>query len=357
MPPDSQKIPIVVLSGFLGSGKTTLLNALLRHPSFESTAVIVNELGDIGIDDLLVASAEENVVLLKSGCLCCSLLNTLRETLLDLFARRRTGALPPFRRVVVETTGLADPAPILQSLLRDRMLTRDFAFDELVVVVDGVFGVRELDEHREARQQAALADRLVISKLDLADAAAAAALSERLRSLNPLAPIVEGRGGGTTAEDVFGPAGKGSAERRMPFAVKTGGPEPSHAHAHHRHDAEVRADSFFIKRSIAWSGVGGWTEAAGEFFGPALLRCKGLLAVTGASGPVLLQGVQGVFAPPEVLARWPSCDRRSRLVCITRALEPALLRASLSILHIEAGAFRPATVGEMLVLHDEEGTA
>ncbi len=352
MPSDSPRIPIVVLSGFLGSGKTTLLNALLRHPSFESTAVIVNELGEIGLDDLLVASAEEDVVLLNSGCLCCSLSNTLRETLLDLFARRRTGDLPPFQRVVVETTGLADPAPILQSLLRDRMLTRDFAFEELVVVVDGVFGARELDEHREARQQAALADRLVISKLDVADAAAAVALKARLRALNPLAAIVEGRGAGTAAADVFGHPSEGSAERRAPLAIETPEVEPSHAHVH---DPAVRADSFVIERPIGWSGVSGWIEAAGAFFGTALMRCKGLLEVAGASGPVLLQGVQGVFAPPEVLARWPGEDRRSRLVCITRGLDPALMRASLAILHIEAGAYRPATVEEMLTLHAEQG--
>ncbi len=329
--------PVIIITGFLGSGKTTLLNALLAHPDFHDTAVIVNELGDIGLDNLLVEAVEENVVLLSSGCLCCGLMNSLRETLLDLHARRARG-MASFSRVIVETTGLADPGPIVQSLLRDPMTDGDFAFDRVVTVVDALLGEGELDRHGEARRQASIADRLVLSKLDLAEPAAVIRLRERIRRLNPLAPIVEGRGDASTPEEILG-------DPDAPLLARV---PAVHDHAHGRHEAEVRADSFIVEGAIEWAGLAAWTEMVREFFGARMLRCKGLLAVRGATGPVLVQGVQTVFAPPRALAAWPDADRRSRLVCISQDLDPDLLRASLATLHIPAGTHRPGTVAEML---------
>lgn len=329
--------PVIILTGFLGSGKTTLLNALLARPEFADTAVVVNELGEIGLDDLLVEAVEENVVLLSSGCLCCGLMGSLRETLLDLHARRLQGAAA-FSRVIVETTGLADPGPIVQSLLRDPMVVGDFVFDRVVTVVDALLGEAELDRHAEARRQAALADRLVFSKMDVADPAAVASLRQRIRGLNPVAAIVEGRGADSTPEEILGGPDDAMLERAI----------EAHVHDHGEHEGDVRADSFIIDGAVEWAGLAGWIEMVREFFGDRLLRCKGLVHVRGVAGPVLIQGVQTVFAPPQALEAWPGPDRRSRLVCISQNLDEALLRASLPTLHIEAGAHRPGTIAEML---------
>lgn len=333
--------PVIILTGFLGSGKTTLLNALLARPAFADTAVVVNELGEIGLDDLLVEAVEENVVLLSSGCLCCGLMGSLRETLLDLHARRVQGTAT-FSRVIVETTGLADPGPIVQSLLRDPMVVGDFVFDRVVTVVDALLGDGELDRHVEARRQAALADRLILSKIDVAEPEAVARLRERIRRLNPVAAMVDGRGAWSTPEDVLGGEDDPMLERAVDAHVR------DHDHDHGEHESDVRADSFFIEGPIEWAGLAGWIELVREFFGDRLLRCKGLIEVRGVAGPVLVQGVQTVFAPPQALDSWPGPDRRSRLVCISRDLDEALLRASLPTLSIPAGEHRPGTIAEML---------
>ena len=276
-------------------------------------------------------------MLLSSGCLCCGLMGSLRDTLLDLHARRIQGSAS-FGRVIVETTGLADPGPIVQSLLRDPMVVGDFVFDRVVTVVDALLGEAELDRHVEARRQAALADRLVFSKIDVANPAAVDRLRERIRRLNPVAAIAEGRAGASTPDDILGSRDDEMLER----------PPTAHVHDHGEHAGDVRADSFIIDGPVEWAGLAGWIEMVREFFGERMLRCKGLIEVRGAAGPVLVQGVQTVFAPPQALAAWPGPDRRSRLVCISQDLDEALLRASLPTLHIAAGAHRPGTIAEML---------
>ncbi len=328
------RMPVAVLTGFLGSGKTTLLNRLLRHPDLHDTAVIVNELGEIGLDHLLVVGGQDNIVLLNAGCLCCAMLDSFKETLADISYKRARGEVPPFARVVVETTGLADPAPILQSLLRDSFLNEHYSLGAVVTTVDAILGDSELDKHPEAMKQAAVADHLIVTKTDMTGGASPPALLARLRTINPTAVLHE-RGAELGPDTLFA-------------ASKVILPAHVHAHGHHAHD--IHSESFVIEKPVTWSGVGGWIDFAREFFGSGLLRCKGLLEVVGVPGPVLLQGVQTVFASPQRLAAWPDADHRSRLVCITQGIDPDILRRSLTILHAEPGTYRPASLRDLLAI-------
>ncbi len=315
----ASRIPVTMLTGFLGSGKTTLLNSALRDPRLRGTAVVVNELGDVGLDHLLVAGSAENVALLESGCICCGVLNSLRDTLLDLLARSLAGQLPRFDRVVVETTGLADPAPAIQSLLRDSLL-RDFRYDGLVTTVDAVHGVRSLAEYDEAVAQVSLADRLVVTKTDVTGNGIPVPLRERLLELNPPAARELATRGDDAA--LLGPL--------PPFAP----PFFSGSAAAGVHAGTVRSDVFRIETPVGWPGLAAWMETARTEFGAALLRCKGLLRVDGEALPVLVQGVQGLFAPPRRLDAPPA--PAPFLVCIHRGIDPARLRASLAVLQAPA---------------------
>lgn len=339
------RLPVLVLTGFLGSGKTTLLNALLGHPELEDTAVVVNELGEIGVDHLLVTGSVDNILLLDGGCLCCSLLGTLRDTLLDLYGRRSVGEVPPFRRVLVETSGLADPAPILQTLLRDSLVGPYYRLDGLVTVVDALFAETELEQYRESVQQVALADRLIVTKTDLTGGHCPPTLEVQLRSLNASAPLHAAQFG------VIEPArllGSGKISLRE-LALRGDEPGDTDRAGHQsRHSPAVRTDSFVLAEPATWAGLAGWTDLVKEFFGKNMLRCKGILKLAGVDGPVLVQGVQNVFAQPVTLDSWPDNERYSRLVCISRDLDPAALRASLKLLHAEPGTYRPASIQELI---------
>jgi G3E family GTPase len=194
--PPPTRLPVTVLTGFLGSGKTTLLNALLRRSDLKDTAVIVNELGEIGLDHLLVSNSPDRTVLLNNGCLCCEMLNSFKETLADLYHRRAKSEVPPFNRVITETTGLADPAPIVQTVLRDSFVSFYFQLEGVATTVDAALGEIELNEHREAVQQAAFADTIIITKVDLTAGQPPPALHARLRQINPTATITSWHKGG-----------------------------------------------------------------------------------------------------------------------------------------------------------------
>jgi len=332
----SDVIPVTVLTGFLGAGKTTLLSRLLRDPALKDTAVIINEFGEVGLDHLLVEKSGENFVELSSGCLCCTIRGDLIDTLRELFLKRVKGQVPWFKRVVIETTGLADPAPILHTLLNDPLVAANFALDGVVTVIDAVNGFASLDAHPEALKQAAVADRLVISKTDLPEARTAA-LTARLKALNPAAPVL------TPDEAMDDPARLLSAGL-YDVAGKTadvndwlraeayedghaGHDHHGHDHAHHdhtapdvnRHDDHIRSYSIIRDKPIGGVAFTMFLELLVANKGDDLLRVKGLLNITERPGqPAVLHGVQHIFHPVSWLDQWPSDDHRSKIVFITR---------------------------------------
>lgn len=346
-------LPVTVLTGFLGSGKTTLLRRLLQDPRLRGTAVIVNEFGEIGLDHLLVADAEEQMVELSSGCLCCTVRWDLITTLDRLHARRAAGELS-FERVVVETTGLADPAPILHTLMSDPKIAGRFRLDGVVTAVDAVNGEGTLDRHTEAVKQAAVADRLVLTKSDLAGEEQAERLRARLRALNPAAPLETAVQGEIGPDRLFGcglydPAGKipevGRWLRQEAYAESG---HDHHGHGHHghghhdhhghdpnRHDERIRA--FCVTRDEPVSGLAFslFLELLVANRGADLLRVKGIVAVAERPDtPAVIHGVQHLFHPVTWLEAWPDGDRRSRLVFITRDVPQAWVEKLLDALTV-----------------------
>ncbi|WP_156312165.1 CobW family GTP-binding protein [Methylobacterium platani] len=315
--PRGAATPVTLLTGFLGAGKTALLARLLRRPDLRDTAVLINEFGEVGLDHLLVEPLEGEVALLRGGCVCCSIRGDLKAALIDLHDRRRRGLVPDFRRVVIETTGLADPGPAVATLVADPVLRHAFATAAIVTVVDAVNGARTLDAHPEAVRQAACADRLVLSKTDLAEPGVAASLRGRLAALNPLAPIAD-----LTLDDApeaalltDDPTGPASARRWLCAEV------PAVPHG--------PAGAVLIESGpVDWTRFGLWLGMLLHRHGARILRLKGLVAIAGAATPVVIQGVQHLVHPPRHLPAWPEGEARTRLVLIGHDLDGALLRRS-----------------------------
>ena len=307
-------IPVFVVTGFLGSGKTTLLNRLVRHPGFGDTAVIVNEFGEIGIDHLLVESALEGTVLLASGCLCCTVRGDLVDTLGDLAAKRDAGLVPEFARVVIETTGLADPAPVLRTLMGEPTVTARYRLAGVVTTADAVHGSGQLDAHPESLEQAAVADVLVMTKTDVAAPDAIAALAARLRQIAPAAPILEAVQGDIEPDRLFGAIGTAGDLGARRDRVRGEAHDHHHGHADadvNRHDDRIAAVSVIRDRPLEWRAVRTWLQSVASLRGADLLRVKGIVNAAGIDAPVVVHGVQHVFDAPRRLERWPDGDRRT----------------------------------------------
>jgi len=314
--------PVTVLTGFLGSGKTTLLNALVADPRFADTAIVVNELGDAPIDHALLAQASGDVVMLPGGCICCRAAGDIVRALRDLHHQRSTGAIPAFRRVVIETTGLADPAPLLATLVELPVTAARYSLSGVVATVDAQHGMDTLDAHPESVKQAAVADRIVVTKVDLAPAQAVDALEQRLARLAPGARILRAARGALDGALLFD-AGLGRAAG-VPDARGwlNDGAYASHA-APSRHDPRISSFVWRREEPLAWDDLESALEALRDVMGDRMLRMKGLVSVAGEPGPRAVHAVQHALYPPARLAAWPDADRATRLVFIGRDLEEA----------------------------------
>jgi G3E family GTPase len=322
-------VPVSVITGFLGSGKTTLLANLLRDPALTRTAVIVNEFGAVGLDHLLVEASDEQIVSLDGGCVCCTVRGDLVRTAGDLLARRAAGTVAQFERIVIETTGLADPAPILQSLMTDAALADTLCLESVITTVDAASGAATLDAHPESVKQAALADRIVVTKTDLSDPAASG-LAQHLRALNPAAPQLTAVHGALDASRLFGgPLYDPSLYDPGLYDV------PARSHA--------TVTTFCLRRSAPLRAVTLtlFLQVLAEHCGARLLRLKGLVDVLESPGrPAVIHGVQHVFHPPAWLDAWPDADHSTRIVVITLALEARWMEDLLEVLDDEVAALQ-----------------
>jgi G3E family GTPase len=319
---------VTVVTGFLGSGKTTLLGRVLSGPSTSNTAVLVNEFGEVGLDHHLLRRVDERAVLLGSGCVCCTTREDLLEALMDLLDLDQRGDIPPLERVVVETTGLADPAPILHTIFVDPVLQHHFAVDLVLTTVDAVNGHLHLDRNPESVKQIAAADKVIVTKTDVAERESVTGLLSRLRAINPSARVLEAAFGETDAGELFRPVGAGSHAGAVALAA-----EP--------HDVgETFSVSLTFDGSVDWTAFGVWLSMLLHARGEDVLRVKGMLDV-GGEGPVVVNGVQHTIHPPEHLDSWPDEDRTSRIVFITKGIPPEELLGSLEAFRGMLGA-RPA---------------
>ena len=332
----AERLPVSLITGFLGSGKTTLLNRLLRHDDMKDSAVIINEYGEVSLDHLLVERVDGEVAVLASGCICCTIRSDLEQTLRDLLVKRDRGEIPPFRRILVETTGLADPAPIVQLLLNNPLVSHFLRLDTVVTTVDAVNAPQQLDRQYEAVKQVALADRLLITKRDLVEDIVT--LKLRLQRLNPGAGIEAVDHGEIDPANLFG-AGLIDPEKKSIDVARwlnehaftgphahAGHSHHEHAHhdhGHHDHDASIISFMLAFDEPLDWMAVTHWLAHLRNARGADLLRVKGILNLRDEPAPIVIHGVHHVFHPPVALAAWPDSDRRSRIVFITRGIARA----------------------------------
>ena len=329
--------PVNLITGFLGAGKTTLLNRMLASPQLADTAVLINEFGEVGLDHELIERIDENTVLLQSGCLCCTIRGELADAIKTLHSRRDRREIPTYRRLLIESTGLADPLPILSTIAAEPALRHHYRLGVVVTAVDAVNGMAQLDAQPESRKQAAVADRLVVTKTDLAGRPEIDALVARLRALNPAAPVVY-----AIAPDLDPAALLGhdlfdleSKSREVALWFDAAFHEAAHGHHAHRHDPnrhgdDIRAFALRFDAPLDWTAFGLWLSMLLHKHGEAILRVKGLLNIEGEAAPVAVHAVQQLVHAPTHLDRWPSADHTTRLVFIVKGLDEAVVRRSLS---------------------------
>ncbi|MDG1286564.1 MAG: GTP-binding protein [Rickettsiales bacterium] len=320
-------IPITVITGFLGSGKTTLLSALLKQKEMTKTAVIINEFGEVGLDHALIERSEENIVELQNGCICCTIRGDLHKTLLNLVEKMSKGKVFSFDRVVIETTGLADPVPIIHTLMTSIDLQRIYTLDGVVTLVDAVNGKNTLDTQPESVKQAALAERIVLTKTDLGDDKTQSSLINQLKAINPAVTIISSNHGDVLVSELFGlgtydPYNK-SRDVKEWLAAEQYDEAKHHDHEHHhhnvnRHGKHIEAFSMVSHRPVSGIAFSFFLDVLAAQMGENLLRVKGIVNIAGENRPAVVHGVQHIFHPVQWLDNWPDDNKSTRLVCITR---------------------------------------
>ncbi|MDB5523980.1 MAG: putative cobalamin synthesis protein [Rhizobium sp.] len=327
-----------LLTGFLGSGKTTLLKRMLEDPALSDTAVLINEFGEVGLDHQLVERIDENMVLLQSGCICCTVRGELADALRDLHSRRERGLIPSFSRVVIESTGLADPFPVLSTIKADPVLRHHFRPGNVITTVDAVNGLNQLDTYIESNRQAAIADRLIVTKTDLADVQRTSDLTERLRRINPDAEIVEALNEQFSVASLLDTdaAPRGARVQSATGFYCEDSRELVTAEGK-AHSAQFRSFAIAVDDPIDWTGFGIWLTMLLNRHGARVLRVKGILNISGEPRPVAIHGVQHLVHTPVHMEAWASEDRRSHIVFIVDGLDATLLRRSFEAFALAKG--------------------
>lgn len=340
-----QRLPVTLLTGFLGSGKTSLLNRWLRDDSLADAAVIVNELGEIGIDHALIASSNENTIELSTGCLCCTISGDLVDTLRDLYVKRSAGEIRPFSRVIIETTGMADPGPVIQVLMSQPATTR-YRLCGIVATIDAVHGQQTLDGHIESVKQIAVADHIVMTKADLVAKPSIDALSARMLQLAPTATLRQSTLESWPApaqlltQQAYFPSSSSAAVSLASRETTIAAPEEGEANRYRRyrraggsvHDARIESFVLYFEDSFEWEHLAAWLDALTIAHPNQLLRVKGIFAIEGRPLPLAVHAVQSLFHPPTELAEWPDLDHRSRVVFITQDLSRSYVEEVLSVI-------------------------
>ena len=325
---DRDRLPVILLSGFLGSGKTTLVNALLRDPAMARTAVAVNEFGAIPLDADLIDHGADKTVVLANGCLCCNLAGDLEEAVMRLFTRIEDGALPTFERLIIEPSGLADPAPIAQAILRNPMMARSLRLEGIVTTVDALFARQQIDRFAETRKQIALADMIVITKADLVDTDGLARVEERVRQLNPVASIVRADHGAIAAEAIFPASFLDRAAPHAAFSATRSGFFADGIVGNAGHVQDIVAVALQCREPLDWRAFEAWLRTVRLGHADKLLRVKGMVHIDGVVGPVVVHGVHHVLHPPIALDLWPEAGPATRLILIVDKVIAADIRAS-----------------------------
>lgn len=348
-------LPVFLLTGFLGSGKTTLLRRLVQHEAFQDTAVIVNEFGEIGLDHELMAHSSESILVLSGGCVCCAIRDDLESALRQLFKQRDAGQIPQFSRVVIETTGLADPVPIITTLLANPLASSRLRLSATITVVDALIGAETMDRYVEAAKQVAAADHLVISKCDLAPMATIEKLEVRLRKVNPWAQIDHVAADSGAVTELFATdrhhvrAGVSHIHKWVRGRLLLGdhcSQEPEDCAEHHAHHKKhFGSFSIAFDHPLDWTAFGLWLSLLLHRHGLHILRVKGLLNVIGLDAPVVIHAVQHIVHPPVHLEAWPTSDHRSRIVFVVQGIKPEAVQRSLSIFARLGESKFPGTAG------------
>ena len=320
------QIPVTVITGFLGSGKTTLLSSILKKKEMQKTAVIINEFGEIGLDHALIEHTDENIVELQSGCICCTIQGDLNKTLIDLFDKMMNGKVSSFNRVLIETTGLANPVPIIHTLMSSIELIRIYSLDGVITVVDSVNGEKTLDLHEESLKQLALAEKIILSKTDIIDKDEIKSLIYRIKEINPVSQIVYSKFGNIPLEEIFGlgaydPYKKSADVKNWLAAEKYKDKKHHHHHDVNRHNENIRAFSMMSENPVNMIAFSVFRDMMTAALGDNLLRMKGIINIAGEELPAVIHGVQHIFHPVQWLETWPDNDRRTKLVFITQNIK------------------------------------